>query len=62
MSLLVRKYPLDIITHNICKALLHSSEALPNEPTKASGSGIVLPIVTPYSIEGKYFSHSVRDR
>ena len=24
MSLIVRKYPLDIITHNICKALLHS--------------------------------------
>ena len=24
MSLLARKYPLDIITHNICKTLLHS--------------------------------------
>ena len=62
ISLLVRKYPLDVIAHNISKALLLSRDTLFHETTKASGPIAVLPIVTPYSLEGKIFSQSVRDR
>ena len=63
ISLLARKYPLDIITHNISKAFLHFGETLLCEPTKKESSPrTVLPVVTPYSIEGKWFSQSVRDR
>ena len=62
ISLLARKYPLDVITHNISKALLLPGDILLHETTKASGPIAVLPIVTPYSLEGKIFSQSVRDR
>ena len=66
ISLLARKYPLDIITHNISKALFHTRDALLHKSTKASGPTTgpttVLPIITPYSVEGKSFSQSVRDR
>ena len=34
ISLLARKYSLDIITHNISKALLHPCDILLHEPTK----------------------------
>ena len=56
ISLLARKYPLDIITHDISKALLHHRDTLLREPTKASGPTAVLPIITLYSVEGKSFS------
>ena len=46
MSLIARKYALDIITHNISQALLHSRDTLLHEPTKASGPRTVLPITT----------------
>ena len=62
LSLLGRKYPLDIITHNISKALLHTRDTLLCEPTKASGPRTVLPIITPYSVEGRSFFQSVRDQ
>ena len=62
ISLLARKYPLDVIAHNISKALLLPSDTLLHETTKASGPIAVLPIVTPYSLEGKIFSQSVRDQ
>ena len=62
ISLLARKYPLDIITHNISKALLHTNDTLLCEPTKASGPMTVLPIITLYSVEGRSFSQSVRDQ
>ena len=50
--LLARKYPLDVITHNISKALLLPGDILLHETTKASGPIAALPIVTPYSLEG----------
>ena len=63
ISLLAGKYPLDVITHKISKALLHSRETLLREPSKKESSPRTLPpIVTPYSIVGKCFSQSVRDR
>ena len=62
ISLLARKYPLHIITNNISKALLHPCDTLLHEPTKASGPTTVLSIITPYSVEGKNFSQSVRDQ
>ena len=49
ISLLTRKYPLDIITHNISKSLLHYRETLLHESPKASSPRTVLPIVTPVS-------------
>ena len=62
ISLLARQYPLEIITHNISKALLHSRETLLCRPPKTASPKRVLPIVTPYSPEGKHFSQSVRNR
>ena len=60
ISLLPRKYPLDIITHNISKALLHSCKIIFREPTKKeSGPRTIFSIVTPYPIEGKCFPQSV---
>ena len=59
ISLLARKYPLDIITQNVSKALLHSHDTFLHEPNKASDPRTVLLIGTPYSIEGKSFSQSV---
>ena len=61
ISLLARKYPLDVIAHNTFKALLLSRDTLLHETTKTSGPISVLPIVTPYSLEGKIFSQSVLD-
>ena len=55
ISLFARKYPLDIIAHNISKALLHSRDNLLHKTTEASGPTTVLPIVTPYSIVSKIF-------
>ena len=60
-SLLARKYPLEVITHNISKALLHSRDTLLYRTPKASSSRSVLPVVTPYSSKGRQFSKSVRD-
>ena len=62
ISLLARKYPLDIISHNIPKALLYPCDTFFHKPTKASGSRPVLLIITPYAIEGKNFSQLVRDQ
>ena len=62
ISLLARKYPIDIIPHNISKALLHSHDILLHKPTKVSSPRTDLLIVTPYSIEGKSFSQSVQDQ
>ena len=42
ISLLVRKYPLDVIAQNIFKALLLSCDTLLHETTKASGPEAVL--------------------
>ena len=61
ISLLARKYPLEMITHNISKALLHSRYTLLHRTPKASSSRSVLPVVTPYSPEGRQFSKSVRN-
>ena len=62
ISLLARKYPLDVIAYNISKDLLLPRDTLLHETTKASGPMAVLPIVTSYSLEGKIFSQSVRVR
>ena len=62
ISLLARQYPLEIITRNISKALLHSRDTLLYRPSKTKSSKRVLPIVTPYSPEGRHFSQSVRNR
>ena len=62
ISLLTRQYPLEIITRNISKALLHSRETLLYRPPKTASPKRVLPIVTPYSPEGRYFSQSIRNR
>ena len=60
-SLLARKYSLEVITRKISKALLHSRDTLLYRTPKASSSRSVLPVVTPYSLEGRQFSKSVRD-
>ena len=44
---LARKYHLEISTHNIYKALLHSSDTLLYRTPKVSSSRTVLPVVTP---------------
>ena len=62
ISLLTRQYPLEIITRNISKALLHSRETLLHRPPKTASPKRVLPIITPYSPEGRHFSQSVRNR
>ena len=62
ISLLARQYPLEIITRNISKALLHSRETLFYRPPKTASPKRVLPIVTPYPPEGRDFSQSVRNR
>ena len=49
ISLLTRQHPLEIITHNISKALLHFSDTLLDELLRASVSRKVLPVVTSYS-------------
>ena len=61
VSLLARKYPLEIITSNISKALLHSRYTLLYRTPRASTSTTVLSVVTPYSLEGRQFSKSVRN-
>ena len=61
ISLLARIYQLEVITCNISKALLHSRGTLLYRNPKASSSRSVLPVVTPYSSEGRQFSKSVQD-
>ena len=61
ISLLARKYSLEVINRNISKALLHSRDTLLYRTPNASSSTSVLPVVTPYSSEGRKFSKSVRD-
>ena len=61
ISLLARKYPLEVTTRNISKALLHSRYTLLHRTPKASSSRSVLPVVTPYSTEGRQFSESVQN-
>ena len=51
ISLLARKYPLEVI----------SLDTLLYRTPKASSSRSVLPVVTPYSSEGRQFSKSVQD-
>ena len=58
ISLLARQYPLEIITRNISKALLHSRDTLLYRPTKTASPKRVVPIVTLYSKEGRHFSQS----
>ena len=60
ISLLAKKYPLDIITQYISKALLHSCDTLLHKPTKAAGPRTVHTVMTLYSIEGKSFSQLVQ--
>ena len=62
VSLLARQYPLEVITRNISKALLHSRDTLLYKPPMAASPKRVLPIVTSYSPEGRHFSQSVRNR
>ena len=62
ISLLARKYPLEVIMCNISKALLHSRYTLLHKTRKASSSRPVLPVVTPYLLEGRQFSKSVRNQ
>ena len=61
MSLLSRNYPLDINTHNIPKAFLHSHHNLLNKTIKTSSPRTVLLIVTLCSIEGKRFFQAKQD-
>ena len=61
LSLLARKYLLEVITHNISKALVHPRDTLFYRTPKASSSRSVLPVVAPYSLEGRPFCKSVRD-
>ena len=61
VSLLAWKCPLEIITHNISKALLYSRETLLYRTPRASSSRTVLPVVTLYPSEGRPFSKSVQD-
>ena len=58
ISLLVRKYP---HSRSTFKALLHSRDTLFYRTQKTSSSRSVLPVVTPYSLEGRQFSKSVQD-
>ena len=62
ISLLARQYPLEIITRNISKALLHSHDTLLCRPPKTTSPKRVLPIVITYFPEGRHFSQSVRNR
>ena len=51
ISLLARKYSLEVIARNISEALLHSRDTLLYRTPKASSSRSALPVVTPYSSE-----------
>ena len=59
---IVYSQALRYITHNISKTIRHPRDTLLREPTKASDPTAVLTIITPYSVEGKSFSQSVRDK
>ena len=54
VSLLARQYLLENITCNISKALHHSCNTLLHSSPKAASPKTVLPIVTPYSPEGRH--------
>ena len=45
---------IEIITHNISKALLHSYDTLLQKTPRASSSRTVLPIVTPFQKEDTF--------
>ena len=60
LSLFFRQYTLEIITYNTSKALLYSSDTLPDEPPRPSGPRSVFPIVTAYSMKDRCFSQPVR--
>ena len=60
-SLLARKYPWEIITRNISKALLHSRDTLLYRTPNAWSSRSVPQVGTPDSSEGRQISKSVRD-
>ena len=62
ISLLARKCPLEVITCNISKALLHSRDTLLYKTPKAGSSISALRVVTPYSSEGRQFSKLVQDQ
>ena len=62
VPLLARQYPLEIITSNISKVLLHSRDTLLYKPPMVASPKRVLPIVTLYSPEGRHFSQSVQNR
>ena len=53
VSLLARKYPLEIITRNISKALLQSYDILLYRTPRTSSSRTVFPVVTLYSSKGR---------
>ena len=59
VSLFTRKYRLEIIMHNISKALLHACDTFLYRTPRASSSRTVLPVVTLYSLDGRQFSKSV---
>ena len=61
ISLLARKYPLEVITRNISKALFHSRDTIFYRTPNVSSSRSVLPVVTPHSSERRQFSKSVRN-
>ena len=50
-SLLAKRFPLEIITRNISKALLHSRDTILYRPPTTANPKRVLLIVTPYSSE-----------
>ena len=54
VPLLARTYPLEIITCNISKALLHSRDTLLNRTPRASSFRTVLPAVTLYSLDKRH--------
>ena len=59
ISLLARKYSLQIITRIFSKALFHSRYTLLYRTPRASSSRAVRPVVTLYSPEERQFSKSV---
>ena len=62
ISLLARQYRLEGTTPKISKALLLSRDALLYKPLMAGSPKTLLPIVTPYSPEGRHFFQSVQTR
>ena len=59
-TLLARAYPLNIIQNNIAKALTHSRSDLLKRESQNDRQN-VLPIIVPYSEQGKAFSQIIHD-